>query len=189
MNWDIEGLQPFCGRLCLLQVRDCRGGWHLEQNTGSNSVGEVPQNCDRENQLIGGTQTWQLSVSPVSMSLLLIVPFSEIESCGVIPSFYITMRKPKTFQGYSLMYSIKKSHVFCFGQTGLILVGQLSRIGGMGGGGGVPTTPPPCFGYAPGTAGEGGSYLFLSFLPLPLASQTFRHQLDYCCRELTSAHS
>ena len=39
------------------------------------------------------------------------------------------------------------------------------------------------------TAGEGGDYLLIFFLPLPLASQTLRHQLGYWCRELTCAHS
>ena len=39
------------------------------------------------------------------------------------------------------------------------------------------------------TAGEEGGYLFISFLPLPLASQTFRHQPGYCCRELTSVQN
>ena len=39
------------------------------------------------------------------------------------------------------------------------------------------------------TAGEGGDYLFNSSLPLPLASQTLRHQPGNYCRELTSAHS
>ena len=34
---------------------------------------------------------------------------------------------------------------------------------------------------------EGGGYLLISFLLLLPASQTLRHQLDYCCRELTSA--
>ena len=38
------------------------------------------------------------------------------------------------------------------------------------------------------TAG-GGGYLLISFLPLPPASQSLRHQLGYCWRELTSAHS
>ena len=38
-------------------------------------------------------------------------------------------------------------------------------------------------------APEGGRYLLISFLPLPLASQTLRHQLSCCCRELTSVHS
>ena len=37
--------------------------------------------------------------------------------------------------------------------------------------------------------GERGDYLLISFLPLPTASQTLRHQLGYCCREVTSAHS
>ena len=36
---------------------------------------------------------------------------------------------------------------------------------------------------------EGGGYLLISFLLLLPASQTLRHQLDYCCRELTSLHS
>ena len=36
---------------------------------------------------------------------------------------------------------------------------------------------------------ERGGYLLISFLLLPPASQTLRHQLDYCCRELTSLHS
>ena len=40
-----------------------------------------------------------------------------------------------------------------------------------------------------GTAGEGGGYLFNSSLPLPPASQTFRHYPGDYCRELTSAHS
>ena len=39
-----------------------------------------------------------------------------------------------------------------------------------------------------GGGGEGG-YLLISFLPLPPASQSLRHQLGYCWRELTSAHS
>ena len=39
------------------------------------------------------------------------------------------------------------------------------------------------------TAGEGGSYLFMSFLPLPPASETLRHYPGYCCRQLTSVHS
>ena len=39
------------------------------------------------------------------------------------------------------------------------------------------------------TAGEGGGYLFKSSLPLPLSSQTLRHQSGDYCRELTSAHS
>ena len=29
VNWDIEDLLPFCVRLGLLQVRDCKKGWHL----------------------------------------------------------------------------------------------------------------------------------------------------------------
>ena len=36
---------------------------------------------------------------------------------------------------------------------------------------------------------EGGGYLLISFLLLLPASQTLGHQLDYCCRELTSLHS
>ena len=39
------------------------------------------------------------------------------------------------------------------------------------------------------TAVEGGSYFFKSFLPLPLPSQTLRHQPGDYCRELTSTHS
>ena len=39
------------------------------------------------------------------------------------------------------------------------------------------------------TVGEVGDYLLISFLPLPTASQALRHQLGYCCRELTSVHS
>ena len=39
------------------------------------------------------------------------------------------------------------------------------------------------------TAEEGGDYFFKSSLPLPLASQTPRHQPGNYCRELTSAHS
>ena len=39
------------------------------------------------------------------------------------------------------------------------------------------------------TAGEGGGYLLITFLPLPPAPQTLRHYLGCCCRELTSAHS
>ena len=39
------------------------------------------------------------------------------------------------------------------------------------------------------TSGEGGDYLLIFFQTLPSASQTLRHQLGYCCRELTSAHS
>ena len=39
------------------------------------------------------------------------------------------------------------------------------------------------------TAGEGGGHFFNSSLPLPSASQTFRHQPGDYCRELTSAHS
>ena len=39
------------------------------------------------------------------------------------------------------------------------------------------------------TAGEGGGYLLMSFQPLPPASQTLRHYLGYCCKELTSAHN
>ena len=38
------------------------------------------------------------------------------------------------------------------------------------------------------TAGEKEGYLQISFLPHPPTSQTLRHQSDYCCRELTSAH-
>ena len=38
-------------------------------------------------------------------------------------------------------------------------------------------------------AGEGGGYLFISSLPIPPTSQTFRHQPDNYCPELTSAHS
>ena len=106
------------------------------------------------------------------MSLLLIVPFSEIESCGVIPSFYITMRKPKTFQGCSLMYSIKKSHVFCFGQTGLILVGQLSRIGGMGGGG---VSPPPLLPALATHLGQQEKEEAISFYPFYHFHSLHRH--------------
>ena len=40
-----------------------------------------------------------------------------------------------------------------------------------------------------GAAGEGGWHFFNSSLPLPPASQTFRHQLGDNCRELTFAHS
>ena len=40
-----------------------------------------------------------------------------------------------------------------------------------------------------GGGGGGGGYLLISFLPLPPASQSLRHQLGYCWRELTSAHS
>ena len=36
---------------------------------------------------------------------------------------------------------------------------------------------------------EGGGYLFNSFLSVPPASQTLRHQQGDYCRELTSAHS
>ena len=39
------------------------------------------------------------------------------------------------------------------------------------------------------TAGEGGGYIFHSFLPLPPASQTLRHYPDDYCRELVSTHS
>ena len=39
------------------------------------------------------------------------------------------------------------------------------------------------------TTGEGGGHFFNSSLPLPPASQTFRHQPGDYCRELTSAHS
>ena len=39
------------------------------------------------------------------------------------------------------------------------------------------------------TAGEVGGYFFISFLPLPLASQTFRHWPSYRCREPTSVQS
>ena len=39
------------------------------------------------------------------------------------------------------------------------------------------------------TAGEGGGYLLISFLPLSPISQTLRHYLGYCYRELTSVHS
>ena len=39
------------------------------------------------------------------------------------------------------------------------------------------------------TAVEGGDYLFLSFLRLPLVSPTFRHQPGYSCRERTSVQS
>ena len=38
------------------------------------------------------------------------------------------------------------------------------------------------------TAGEGGGHFFNFLLPLPLASQTLRHQLGNYCRELTSTH-
>ena len=38
------------------------------------------------------------------------------------------------------------------------------------------------------TAGEEGGYLLISFLQLTPTSQTFRHQLGYCCRELTTEH-
>ena len=39
------------------------------------------------------------------------------------------------------------------------------------------------------TAGERGRHFFNFSLPLPLASQTLRHQLGDSCKELTSAHS
>ena len=39
------------------------------------------------------------------------------------------------------------------------------------------------------TVVEWGGYLLISFLPLPPASQTLRHYLGYCCRELTFAHN
>ena len=39
------------------------------------------------------------------------------------------------------------------------------------------------------TAGEWGGHSFNSSLPLPPASQTFKHQPGDYCRELTSAHS
>ena len=39
------------------------------------------------------------------------------------------------------------------------------------------------------TAGEGGGYIFHSFLPLPPASQILRHYPDDYCRELASTHS
>ena len=39
------------------------------------------------------------------------------------------------------------------------------------------------------TTGEGGGHFFNSSLPLPPASQTFRHQLGDYCIELTSSHS
>ena len=35
-------------RLGLLQVCDCKKGWHLKQNKSLNSVGEDVQNCDKE---------------------------------------------------------------------------------------------------------------------------------------------
>ena len=38
------------------------------------------------------------------------------------------------------------------------------------------------------TAGEGGGHFFNSSLPLPPASQTFRHYPGNYCRELTSVH-
>ena len=34
-----------------------------------------------------------------------------------------------------------------------------------------------------------GSYLLIFFLPISDASQKLRHQLGYCCRDLTSPHS
>ena len=40
------------------------------------------------------------------------------------------------------------------------------------------------------TAGGGGDYQRISFLPLPPASQLLlKHQQGYCCREFTSVHS
>ena len=71
------------------------------------------------------------------MLQLLIVPISEIKSCGKVPSFYMKIMNGRSLQSCSLTQSIKKAH-FYFGQTELIKVGQ---------GESSPSSP---LGYAPG---------------------------------------
>lgn len=69
-----------------------RENLRFEKAMGLNYVGGCPQNRDRDNQLIGGTETWQLSIFAVlvvEMVILFIVPICEIKRCEVVSCFYI----------------------------------------------------------------------------------------------------
>ena len=65
------------------------------------------------------------------------MPFYEIKSCGMVPSFYIKKMKLRILQACSLKHSINR-YVFCFGKNGLIQVGQRGVLSLL-----------PILGYAP----------------------------------------
>ena len=48
------------------------------------------------------------------------LPLSEIKSCGMVPSFYITLIKRRIVQVCSLMHSIQKSMFSVLGKINLI---------------------------------------------------------------------
>ena len=110
-----------------------------------NFVGERTLKYDRENQECRWRQIksiYRLYLDLVVKKLYhinclnawaIIVPLSEIKSYVVVLPFYIKMMKRRIFQACSFKAYHQKWHVFCLGQTGLVLVGQ----------GGVLPNPSP----------------------------------------------
>ena len=58
------------------------------------------------------------------MIALLIVPPSEIRSCGVVPSYYIKMMKRRILQVSRLKHSIKKGMFSILGKLNLFKLGH-----------------------------------------------------------------
>ena len=101
-----------------------------------NFVGERTQKYDRENREWRWRQIksiYRFYLDLVAKKLYyinclnayaIIVPLSEIKSYVVVLPFYIKMMKRRTHQACSFKAYYQKRHVFCLGQTELVLVGQ-----------------------------------------------------------------
>ena len=105
----------------------------LEETIGSNSVGECSQKCDRENRQwrwrhIKSTVWWYLDLVVKRFHrpncLNAIVPFSEIKSTRVLPSFYIKMMNRRTLQACILKHSIKNGMFSVLGKLNLFKSGR-----------------------------------------------------------------
>ena len=120
--------------VCYIQFRDCKWGcvWRgiWIRILWGNVLWSVPEKTESGSWLHHISIIW-FAILNIQILQLLISPFSEIKSCGAVPTFYIKIIKRRTNQSCSLNQSIKKEHFFYFRPTELIQVGQ------------SPLPPPP----------------------------------------------
>ena len=128
----------------------------MEKTMGLGSVGEPVRKCNfGKSRLTKASDQTKLSVSALSIVSMSVekwlrnsyllkvatplnVPFYEIKSCGVIPSFYIYIRQNRDFCSLKQVFFQKKA---CF-----LLWAKLSYSGRAGGSPPLSSSP---LGYAP----------------------------------------
>ena len=114
----------------------------MEKTMGLGSVGEPVRKCNfGKSRLTKASDQTKLSVSALSIVSMSVekwlrnsyllkvatplnVPFYEIKSCGVIPSFYIYIRQNRDFCSLKQVFFLKKGMFFVVGKTKLFGSGR-----------------------------------------------------------------